>query len=121
MKLIIAGSRDFNNYKLLCQHMQQLNLKPSEVISGTCRGADLLGEQWANDNNVNIVQFPANWNKYGKKAGPIRNKQMADYGTALIAFWNGKAGGTSNMVRLATVGGLKVYIVEYNNLTDSLF
>lgn len=121
MKLIIAGSREFDNYELLSEKMNELQLKPNEVVSGTCRGADKLGEQWANTNRVKIVRFPANWDKYGKSAGPIRNREMAQYADTLLAFWNGRKGGTSNMIKTAQELRLNVFIVEYENSTSSLF
>lgn len=57
-----------------------------ELVSGHCRGIDLVAERWARGNNIPIKVFPADWNQYGKSAGPIRNQQMVDYADALIAI-----------------------------------
>lgn len=54
--------------------------------------------------------FPADWNKYGKKAGPIRNKKMANYAEALLAIWDGKSCGTKNMIQQAKENNLRIYV-----------
>ena len=100
MKLIIAGTRTFTDYDFLKRKLKTLvNITDvKEVVSGCCGGVDSLGEWWALENNIKIQKFPANWNKYKKRAGPIRNKQMAQYGDALIVFWDGKSRGSNNMI-----------------------
>lgn len=125
MKLIIAGTRTFADYDLLKNKAKALtaNVTVKEVVSGgngylapngeVERGADLLGEKWANDNNIKITRFMPNWSLYGKMAGPIRNGKMAEYGDALIAFWDGKSKGTESMIALAKLGGLKVRVIKY--------
>lgn len=116
-KVIIAGGRDFNDYKLLEKKVTYFlgskKFGETEIVSGTCKGADLLGEKLAKKNNVNIKQFPADWNTHGKKAGFIRNSEMAEYADALVAFWDGKSRGTKHMIDLATKHNLKVRIVKY--------
>lgn len=111
MKTIIAGSRSFNNFKLLTEICDKEII--TEIISGTARGADTLGEYYAVTHNILIKRFPANWNKYGKSAGYIRNKKMAEYADALIAFWDGKSKGTKHMIDLATNQGLKIKVIMY--------
>jgi len=74
-KVIIAGGREFDDYKQLCEtadHMLQ-NKAHIEVVSGVARGADTLGEKYAKERGYALKQFPANWNKHGLGAGPIRN------------------------------------------------
>lgn len=112
-KLIIAGSRDFDNYKLLKQTILPYLNNIEEIISGTARGADSLGEQFAKEFNIPVRQFPANWNTYGKKAGYLRNVQMAKNATACIVFWDGKSRGTQHMINIAKQYGLKLKIVIY--------
>lgn len=112
MKLIIAGGRDFSDYKLLC--LTLLEYKDiDEIVCGAARGADTLGSTYAISNNIPIKYFPANWDKYGKQAGFIRNAEMAEYGTHLLAFWDGKSKGTKHMIDTATKKGLSVQIVRY--------
>ena len=73
MKIIIAGSRDFNDYNKLkksCNHLLSNNEDTEiEIISGTAQGADTLGEQYASEKGYKVTQFPAEWDKYGKGAG----------------------------------------------------
>jgi len=115
MKVIIAGGRDFNDFNLLCKKCDFLlqNQKEIEVVSGTARGADQLGEKYANERDYKITRFPANWDKYKKAAGYIRNEEMAKYADALIAFWDGKSKGTEHMINLAKQYNLKVKTCKY--------
>lgn len=84
-----------------------------EIVSGTAKGADQLGERFAKEHNYQIKQFPADWNTYGKKAGYIRNKQMAEYADALVAFWNGESKGTKSMIELAEKNLLQIKVVRF--------
>lgn len=121
-KIIIAGSRTFNDYELVRKAMLAIfgNFSPSqvEIISGHCSsGADHLGEVFAKRNGIPLTLFPADWNKYGRAAGPIRNKQMAEYVSSdgyLVAFWDGKSKGTKNMIEEAYKVGATVKIVRIN-------
>ncbi|MEN6554619.1 MAG: DUF2493 domain-containing protein [Methanobacterium sp.] len=113
MRTIIAGGRDFVSYDLLKKAVTECGWRPTVVISGGAKGADFLGERWAKENNVPCEVFPADWNKYGRKAGPIRNIQMAENAEALIALWDGESRGTKHMIDTATRKGLKVYIQYY--------
>lgn len=131
-RIIVAGGRDFNNKELLTLKLTDwiINLYLSrdwsdeavsiEFISGNASGADKLGEEFAKEYLYPLKLFPAEWNKYGKAAGPIRNKQMAEYASesdkgVLFAFWDGKSRGTKNMIDNATQLGLEIYIVKYSN------
>ena len=78
MKVIIAGSRDFYDYNMLKQFCDKVlcNIKNIEIVSGTAGGTDRLGERYAKENGYKLTKFPADWNKYGKPAGYIRNEQM---------------------------------------------
>jgi hypothetical protein len=125
MKTIIAGSRWITNYDVVCQAIEESGFEITEVVSGTANGADTLGENWAEANDVPVKPFPADWknlkvkgavirqNKYGKynaAAGHLRNERMAKYGEALIALWDGVSRGTASMITLARKYELKVYI-----------
>lgn len=114
MKVIIAGGRDFNDYNLLKSKCDKFlkNSSNIEIVSGTANGADKLGEKYALENGYKLTKFPADWS-LGKKAGYIRNKQMAEYSDCLIAFWDGLSKGTSHMINLAKEMNLKVRIVKY--------
>lgn len=116
MRVIIAGGREFSDYNTLkrkCDYYLQNIKEPVEVISGHASGADALGERYANEKGYKITMFPADWKRYGKSAGPIRNRQMAEYADVLIAFWDGISLGTKNMIDQAKEKGLKIKIVKY--------
>lgn len=115
LKVIIAGSRSFSDYRLLSDKCDKALLRHKEIqiVSGTAKGADSLGERYANDRNYNVIRFPADWDKLGKSAGYIRNEQMAKYADCLIAFWDGKSKGTKHMIDLAIKNNLKVKVVRY--------
>ena len=120
MKLIVAGGRDFKDYRLLKETLdsfQQEHGNITEVISGTAKGVDKLGEQYANENNIQIKRFVPDWEGLGKKAGHVRNRQMGDYakehGGMLVAFWDKQSRGTKGMIDYATKIGLKSVVVHY--------
>lgn len=116
MKLLIAGSRDFSDYKLLKDKVNEMRtrFKITEIVSGTARGADRLGERYAENNNLSLSRFPADWNKYGKRAGYLRNAVMADYCDIAIIFWNRESRGTKHMIDLMekTQKPFKVFIIN---------
>jgi hypothetical protein len=113
MKIIIAGSRNFNDYNLLKSSCDNLltQFTNIEIVSGTARGADKLGERYAREKGYDIKKFPANWN-LGKSAGYIRNDEMAKYADMLIAFWDGTSKGTKHMIDLANKRGIKVIVID---------
>lgn len=120
MRVIIAGSRNFNDYKLLLTEMDQLAIAALKanncidtILSGTARGADVLGEQWATNKRIPLERYPADWQKHGRAAGMKRNYEMAKNADALIAFWNGKSKGTEHMIAHAREIGLKVHVVKF--------
>ena len=100
MKLAIIGSRNFTNYKLLQEILEQYKPKITLVVSGAAKGADSLGEKWALENNIQTLIFPADWNQYGKRAGFIRNEDIIKNCDCCIAFWDGKSKGTKHSLSL---------------------
>lgn len=86
----------------------------TEVVSGTQRGGDRIGEYFAKLYNIKVKKFPPNWNKYGKSAGYIRNKKMAEYADACIALPGGN--GTNMMCQLAKEYNLKLKDLRYKKL-----
>lgn len=115
-KVIIAGGRDFNDYNYLRDSVNVFllsKLRGLEIVCGMANGADMLGAQWAVLHAVDVKEFPADWNTHGKAAGPIRNKEMAEYADTLIAFWDGKSKGTKNMIDNALKYGLETHVYMY--------
>lgn len=120
MKLCIAGSRAIDAYPFLNGIIISLGLdtKIGEVVSGTAAGVDRSGERWANEmQNLcgslgpTLIRFPADWDKHGKAAGPIRNEQMAIYSDALLLIWDGESRGSANMKEAMLKKGKPVYEV----------
>ena len=117
-KVIIAGGREFSDYALLCESCDKFLCQKHQthdivVISGTARGADTLGERYAHERGHAVEKYPADWNRDGKAAGPIRNAQMAKMADTLIAFWDGQSKGTANIIDQAKTRGLSIKIVKY--------
>lgn len=117
-RVIIAGTRTFSNYPLLADYADKklaaVKERDSiEIVSGGASGADALGERYARERGYSLKIFPAEWKQYGRKAGPIRNRQMAEYADALLAYWDGKSRGTAGMIELAKEYGLKIGVKLY--------
>lgn len=118
-RVIIAGTRDFNDYDLLRDHCDYILSNKAEngeeiaIVSGGASGADALGERYAKERGYKILRYPAQWEKYGRRAGPMRNREMADNADALIAYWDGKSRGTKSMIREAEKRGLKISVKTY--------
>ena len=115
MKVCIAGSREIEDYDLLCKVIADSNTTITEIVSGTARGADRLGERFALEHDILLKKFPANWNKFGKRAGYLRNKEMADYANFFIILWDGESKGTKHMIDLVYKTGknLILKVVEW--------
>ena len=116
MKVIVAGGRDFRDWDLLSATLDEEKDLIDEVVCGEAKGADLAGKHWAELNDIPVTSFCADWSTYGKSAGPIRNKEMANYADYLIAFWDGKSRGTKNMIEEMRHAGKhgKVILYEKN-------
>ena len=98
MKVVIAGSRSITDLSVLKDAIFQSDFLVSEVVSGCARGVDKLGELWAEDNDVPVKEFPANWGRFGRAAGMYRNAEMADYCDGGIILWDGESRGTLDMI-----------------------
>jgi hypothetical protein len=114
MRVLVCGGRDYTNSKAVFETLNTLNLdgKQDCLISGGAKGADRLAEKYAEDWNIPILVFEADWETYGKRAGYFRNKQMLDEGKPdlVIAFPGGK--GTAMMVRIAKAAGIEIVEIE---------
>ena len=117
-KLIVAGGRDFVDYNRLSLVLFALKAhaladKNITLVSGMARGADKLGFQFAKENQIPCKMFPADWDKHGKSAGYIRNKEMAVNSDGLLAFWDGESKGTKHMIQTMEKMGKWVHVVRY--------
>lgn len=105
MKTIIAGGRYYQLTQDDCIALQDVGI--TEVVSGCQTGADTGGEEWAKVNRLPIKPFPADWDRLGHAAGPIRNRQMAQYAEAVVLFPGDR--GTQSMFDEATKAGLLIF------------
>lgn len=115
-KLLIAGSRTFNNYDYMCgfldEHAKFLYPETiSVVISGMAKGADTLGAKWATENGILVDRHSALWGTHGRSAGFVRNAEMVTACTEAIIFWDGKSRGTKHTIDLLEKSG-KPYLVD---------
>lgn len=113
MKVLVAGGRDFDDYYRVEKDLNQYPI--SHIISGMARGADMLGVQYADDNQIDVMKYPADWNRYGKSAGYKRNQQMLDEGKPdlVLIYWDGSSKGTGHMIDIAKKAGIKTIIKYY--------
>lgn len=122
VSVLICGGRNLNNIivwewlekyaiKKLEEHFNS-HIKIDKVITGGALGADRGGSQWAISNNLYLIEFLANWKKYGKSAGIIRNKEMLNIGNPniIIAFPGGN--GTNNMIKISREKGIEIIYAE---------
>lgn len=119
MKLAIVGSRNFHDYQLFLKHVNEaliywkLDLYDfEEIVSGGCRGTDLLAERLANDYNVKMTIFSPDWNKHGRAAGILRNNDIVNHANAMIAFPSKDSVGTYDSIRKAQLKQIPIVIVN---------
>ncbi len=110
MKVVIAGSRDIENYHLVEEAVKRSNFDVTTILSGGARGVDRLGIAFAHDHRLQVQIFTPEWERLGSRAGMVRNQQMADAAEAVIAIWDGKSTGTRNMIELASKRGLPCFV-----------
>lgn len=111
MKVIIAGSRAITDFDLVRRAMLESGFPAREIVSGAAPGVDGLGERFARDAELALSRFPAEWKTYGKRAGRLRNAQMAAYADALVAVWDGKSPGTRHMIETMRALGKPVHVL----------
>ena len=114
-RIVVAGCRYYNDYESAKKYIDFCisrikNEYTLIFVSGCCTGADKLGERYATESGYEIEYYPADWQKYGKSAGPKRNLQMAQTADYVICFWDGKSKGTKSMIECAKKQGKKIKI-----------
>ena len=114
-KVIVAGCRNYTDYPQAREFIDNCirNIRKEYTlvfISGGCKGADALGERYALENGFKIERYNAMWDKYGKAAGPLRNKQMVLLCDYIICFWDGKSRGTKSTIKFAIQMGKPIKI-----------
>jgi hypothetical protein len=135
-RIIIAGGRNFSDYELLRKEalaaiyrtFGKIDKNNVTIVSGHAKGADALGERFAKEFELNTKIMPADWEKYDKRAGYVRNEQMALFTKGcydeketddievkgmLIAFWDGESRGTKHMIEIAKNKKMPVVVIKY--------
>ena len=112
MRVLVCGGRDFQDARQMYSWLDGLLPRPTLIIQGGAFGADAIASEWAYKRDVLERQFPADWKKHGRAAGPIRNQQMLEEGKPelVVAFPGGI--GTADMVRRARAAGVRVLVVK---------
>ena len=116
-RIVIGGCRDYNDYEAFKCFVDKCIEKMGEgcditVISGHCSGVDMMGERYAREKNFGLEIFPADWKRYGRAAGPVRNKQMVEACDSVIAFWDYNSKGTKSLITYATKLGKDINVKD---------
>lgn len=117
MKMLIAGSRDITDYKfwkplfMSVPHHNEI----AAIISGGARGADAMAKMLAEDTGLPYVEFPAEWDKLGKKAGFVRNVDMVNACDFAIVLWDGSSKGTAHTLKLLDDSGKPYLRISMHN------
>jgi hypothetical protein len=115
-RVLVCGSRYFDDYSSLCRWLDHLlkrvlNTHRVIIIHGACRGADTLAESYARSRGLFVEAYPADWDRYGRSAGPKRNAKMIGIANAVVAFWDGNSVGTRDTIERAKQKGIPLRIV----------
>lgn len=119
LKVIVAGGRNYTDYETVKYYLNiLLDYCVREdielvIVCGMATGADSLGYRFAKENSLKILEYPADWDKYGKKAGYLRNYDMGKVADSAIVFWDGKSKGTRMMIDIMNSLEKTVKIVRY--------
>ncbi len=137
MILLISGSRSIDDMEIFRRAIHEfmanefageyplpLNKTIYQIVSGNARGVDSVAERFAKKQGIDLAIFPANWEKHGNAAGPIRNEQMLDYGIMMadlmdvevrllaIPFPGAEGGGTNHMIQKCKNEGMKIFVYD---------
>ena len=119
-RVIVAGSRGFLDYDLMCRELDKLFWDSPEfaerdvkIVSGMADGADSLAIRYADERKLTKILFPANWKLYHRIAGFLRNEDMLSVATHLVVFWDGQSNGTRHMIEIAKAKGIPVWGLKY--------
>lgn len=119
MKLAIVGCRDYNDYDLFRAKCDEFLSSHSvdEIISGGATGADAMAERYAAEHNIKTTIFKADWGRFGKRAGPLRNREIVHAADHVLAFWDLRSAGTRSTILIAREVGKPVDIINIGDTT----
>lgn len=121
MKVLVSGSRDIDDTKIVYDAIAKSPWQPDTIIHGDAMGVDSIADRYARIKSIDRDVHPIPdwvWEKVGRKAGPMRNGFMVDHADALIAVWDGESSGTKNTMQQAESEGLPVYKVVCESTED---
>lgn len=112
MRVLVCGSRYFNNKELMEDVLKQWDI--TTIIHGAARGADTLAAEFGNRLSIPVTPYPAEWGTYGRSAGPIRNTRMLREGRPdlVVAFRGVNSRGTQDMIDQARKAGVETVVVD---------
>lgn len=116
MKLGVIGSRGFDDYDLMKSYLDRIHaVEPiTQIVSGGASGADSLGAKWSDENSIYKKIYRPDWNKYGKKAGFLRNMSIVENSDKIIVFWDGRSKGSEHSINLCKKIGKKCKVIYYD-------
>ncbi|MBR5493353.1 MAG: DUF2493 domain-containing protein [Alistipes sp.] len=123
-RVIVAGSRGFFDYDLMSRELDKLFNESKEfagndvkIISGMADGADSLAIRYADERKLTKILFPANWKRFSRVAGFLRNEDMLSVATHLVVFWDGKSSGTHHMIEIAKAKSIPIWGQKYSDVS----
>lgn len=116
MNIGIVGGRDFKDYDLLKNTMEEYiksNTFPKAIVSGGATGADTLAENFASEIGVEMIVYRPEREKFGRLAALMRNTQIVEASDVVFAFWDGKSRGTMDSINKTKNLEKELYIISY--------
>lgn len=110
MKVLLCGSRTIDDPAVVSRAVEQSGIRPTQIISGGARGVDRLAGEYAAAKGIEFIEYLAEWGKYGKRAGFLRNYVMVGATDAVIAVWDGTSSGTQHSIEYARSCGKQVFV-----------
>jgi len=120
MKIGVVGSRTFDDYKLLTDTLESLVDDIEVIVSGGANGADKLAAKYAQNKDIDLIEFLPQWQLHGRSAGIIRNRSIVQESDMVLAFWDGLSKGTANTISRARKAGKAVRVITYAEIENDL-
>jgi len=125
VRILIAGGRDFNDYELLCKvldaYIAEMPYMTFHIVSGGAKGADALAERYAKERRVDNLILRADWNRFNRSAGYVRNSNMGKISDVAFVFWDLASKGSKHMIDISRKLKLdtRVHVYEESNVDRS--
>ena len=106
MRIAIVGSRTVTEVKI-----ENYVSKTDEIVSGGAVGVDFCAAEYARKNGLKLTEFFPQYERYGRAAPIVRNKEIVDYAEKIIVFWDGKSKGAESVIKYAKKTGKSCQVV----------